>query len=166
MNRPIQPGLLEGNDVAREYKKQYASYKKELLAVLSAESGLSDPHDLVVYLTELYHPRLRIKQKVGARTRWSDYLNCAVAVEVDFLRVELSTRKSAIESLVDTLPWEKLVTNSKDPFGLFDKADKAGRKSKFYQILKQARLYSIKINDLPSYQKTVNSLVADALKKN
>jgi hypothetical protein len=166
MKKPTQPSLLADKTEARDYRKQYSSYKKELLEVLKAESGLSDPKDVVIYLAESYHPILRIKQKVGAKTRWGDFLNCAVAVEIDLLRNELSTRKSALESLVDKSPWRKLVINSKDPYGLFDKADKAGHKSKFYQILKQAYLYSAKINDLASYQKTVDSLINDAIKKN
>ena len=166
MKKPAQPGLLAKNSEVKEYSKQLASYKKEMLEVLRAESGLNDLQDLVVYLAEAYHPRLRIKQKVGAKTKWSDLLNCAVAVEVDILKKEYSTRKSAIENLTEMSPWKIIVRNSKDPLGLFDKADKAGRKSKFYPVLKQARLYSITIDDLSNYQKTINSLVIDAVKKN
>lgn len=166
MKKPTQPGLLADKAESRDYRKQYSTYKKELLEVLTAESGLSDPKDLAVYLAESYHPRLRIKQKVGAKTKWGDFLNCAVAVEIDLQRTELCTRKSALESLVDKSPWRNLVIGSKDPYGLLDKADKVGRKSNFYPILKQAYLYSAKINDIENYQKTIDGLINDAIKKN
>lgn len=166
MKRPMKPGLLALKKEVRQYQKNLGIYKNHLIAHMQEESGLIAPQDLVMYLAEKYHPKYSVKQKVGAKTKWSDLLNCIVAVEIEALRDEFGTRKAAIDYLAVTAPWNKLTKDSNDPSGLINKAVVVGKNSRFFSIVKKARLYAVHTGSLSSYQKDNVDLIREALKKN
>jgi hypothetical protein len=169
VKRPLKPALLASTQEKNQYLKEYAKYKKYIIKHIQSESALSDLSDLIVYLSETYHtdPKIRLKKKTGAKTKWSDYLNCAVAVEVDNLKIKNRTRSKALEILITKSAWNKLIPkNSKDPFGLFNKADKAARNSKLYPQMVKARLFSESTNDLDGYYKCIESAIQEVAKKN
>jgi hypothetical protein len=169
MKKPASLGLLASKQEINDSSKEYERYKKFIIEYVQQESGLSDPSELVVYLAETYHadPKIRLKRKTGAKIKWSDYLNCAIAVEVDNLKIKNKTRSKALEILTTKSVWHKLIPkNSKDPFGLFDKADKAARNSKLYPQMVKARLFSESTNDLDSYYKSIESAIREVAKKN
>ena len=169
MKKPIPLGLLAGKQEIKNYNEEYANYKKFMIEYIQQESGLADLSDLVVYLAETYHtdPKIRLKKKTGAKTKWSDYLNCVIAVEVDNLKIKNRTRLKSLEILTTKSPWNKLIPkNSKDPLGIFDKADKAARDSKLYPLTIKARLFSESTNDLDGYYKCIESAIKEVAKKN
>jgi hypothetical protein len=169
VKRPLKPGLLASDQEIDQYLTEYAKYKKYIIQHIQSESGLSDLSDLIVYLSETYHtdPKIRLKQKIGAKTKWSDWLNCSIAVEINHLRKQNITRIKALKALTNDPLWNKLIPkNSKDPQGLFDKADKAGKKLKLYPVMIKARLYSQEKNELDEYYESIESAIEEAVKKN
>jgi hypothetical protein len=166
MKKPIKPGLLATKKDVGQYQKDLNIYKSYLATLIHEESGLSSPQDLVMYLVEKYHPKYSIKQKVGAKTKWSDLLNCVIAVEIAALRAEFDTRQSTIDYIAATLPWKRLTKDSRDPYGLINKAATTGKKSKFFKIVQKARLHAVATGTLSQYQKDNDDLIREALKKN
>ena len=166
MKPPKELGLLATQEELSGVIEEWAKYKTFVTDAIKKESGLTRDIDLLLFVVHKYHPKLRIKQKIGAKTKWSELLNCVVAVEIDSLKHLKMNRKTAIETLLEKPMWDRLVKNSRDPYGLFDKADKVGRKSKLYPAARGARKYSEVTNTLIEYQKDIEELIADALKKN
>ena len=169
MKKPAPIGLLASNQEINNSAKEHAKYKQFIIEYMQQESELSDPSELVVYLAETYHtdPKIRLNKKTGAKTKWSDYLNCAIRVEVDNLKNKNITRSKAFEILTKKSPWNKLIPkNSKDPNEIFGKADQAARKSKLYPVMVRARLFSESTNDLESYYKNIESAIKEVAKKN
>jgi len=166
MKPPKKLGLLAMHGDLSEASKEHARYETFVTDLIKKESGLTRDIDLLLFVAEKYHPKLRIKKKIGAKTKWSELLNCMVAVEIDSLKRLKMNRKTAIETLLEKPMWNRLVKKSRDPYGLFDKADKAGRKSKLYLVAGNARKYSEVTNGLTEYQKDIEDLITDVLKKN
>lgn len=159
-------GLLASEDELLNMLKEQVKYQEFITDYVKQESGLTKTTDLIIYLAEKYHPKLRIKHKVGAKTKWNDHLNCIIASEVDSLKRKMPTRKAAIEALIHQPPWSRLLNGSKDPFGLLDKAEKAGKKSKFFIVVKHARKYAELTDTMADHQKSIEELINNALKKN
>ena len=65
-----------------KYDISVAKYKEYILKSLVKEVGSSALFDIIFYLAEKYHPTLKVKHKRGAKTKWSEYLNAMIAVEV------------------------------------------------------------------------------------
>ena len=166
MKPPKKLGLLAMHGDFSEASKEYARYETFITDLIKKESGLTRDIDLLLFVAEKYHPKLRTKKKVGAKTKWSELLNCMVAVEIDSLKRLKMNRKTAIEMLLEKPIWNRLVRDSRDPFGLFDKADKVGRKSRLYSVARDAQKYSEVTNTLTEHQKNIEELITEALKKN
>ena len=166
MKPPKELGLLATQEELSGVIEEWAKYKTFVTDAIKKESGLTRDIDLLLFVVHKYHPELRIKKKIGAKTKWSELLNCMVAVEIDSLKRLKVNRKTAIETLLEKPMWNKLVKNSRDPYGLFHNADKAGRKSKLYPVAGKARKYSEVANALIEYQKDIEDLITEALKKN
>jgi len=166
MKPPKKLGLLATQGDFSNASEEYARYETFVTDLIKKESGLTRDIDLLLFVAGKYHPKLRIKKKVGAKTKWSELLNCMVAVEIDSLKRLKMNRMTAIETLLEKPMWNKLVKNSRDPYGLFNNADKAGRKSKLYPVAGKARNYFEVTNALTEYQKDIENLITEALKKN
>ena len=166
MKPPRKIGLLATQEELSEYQEDRAKYEIFVTNFIKSESGFFKDIDLLLFLAENYHPKLRMKKKVGAKTKWDDHLNTVIAVEIDSLKKICSTRKKAIEQLIADPLWASLVKNSKDPFSLIDKADKAGHKKKhIYNVYKEARQYAIETNSLDKYKKEIAKGIQNASRK-
>jgi hypothetical protein len=77
---------------------------------------ITDPIDLVIYLTEKYHPEFNIKSR-GRAIRWTPFIKALLAVEIDHLRANgIKSRKEAAKSLTENEIWRRMSPpyNSRD----------------------------------------------------
>lgn len=166
MKPPKKIGLLATQEELEEYQEDRTKYELFVTNFIKSESGLSRDIDLLIFLAEKYHPKLQKKKKVGAKTKWDDHLNTVIAVEIDSLKKVCGTRKNAIEQLISDPLWAFLIKNSKDPFSLFDKADKAGhKKNHIFNVYRDARQYAIETNSLDEYKKEIAWEIKNASRK-
>lgn len=140
MNKPRRPlkgvnALLQGKP-QKEYENSINDYLLRLFSEISKEAGTSDPYALVIYLAEQYHPNFISKNKRGAKLKWNPLLKAMLSVSVDSLHKSNEPRKTAIFQLLNHGAWALLVKESTNPFDIFEKAYKEGKKSSLYGFAK------------------------------
>ena len=114
---------------------EVAKYEEFVLRTLIDEVGSPKPFDIIFHLAEKYHPKLKVKFKRGVKTKWGDYLNAMIAVEVQSYRDTGMLLKEAVWKVSKENRWKPLFRKASDKgIGLINKAYKSGKKSNSYKI--------------------------------
>jgi hypothetical protein len=165
MIKPKPLGLLATQE---EFKNQLVleeQYKKELITKLLIEQQSKSLDELVIKLAEKFHPKYKIKEKRGAKVKWSSYLKALLSLEIKNLQKSGASRKVAIHRLLDKSSWSKLTKNSKDPFELLSGMDKEGKKTKLYSALEMSYAFSVLKKDTDNWKEMVETSIKEALAK-
>jgi hypothetical protein len=144
-----------------------AKYKEYILRTLIEEVGSPAPFDIIFHLIEKYHPILKVKHKRGVKTKWGDYLNAMIAVEVQTYRDSGMMLKEAVWEVSKENRWKALFRKTTDKgIQLINKAYKSGKKSDSYPIaLKSHYLSKIGVPEF-KWDKTAAKMVRQALSQN
>jgi hypothetical protein len=154
-------------DIGSESLNSLLIYKKGVVDLIRQESGMTNLSDLVLYMYMVYHPNWRPTKKRGAKIKWSEFLNCAIAAEVNGLKNRNRTRNSVIHEMSGDSRWSKLIKkDSKDPIGNISAAEKDGKKLALYPIMVKARKFAIDNDDLNRYYSHIDLAIKKAIKKN
>lgn len=150
----------------RKHDTKVAKYREFVLTSLIKEVGSSEPFEIIFHLGEKYHPTLKVKHKRGAKTKWGDYLNAMIAVEVQYHRDSGLLLKEAIWKVSEENRWKVLLKNTSDKgLALIDKAYKNGKKLDSYSLA----LKCFKLNNLGdplfNWDETASKMVKRALNK-
>ena len=166
-----KPNNLSLSDMLRfsaeDYRKHdiaVAKYKEHVLKALIEEVGSSAPFDIIFYLTEKYHPILKVRNKRGAKTKWSSYLNAMIAVEVQAHRDNGLMLKEAVWKVSKENRWKALFRKTSDKgIELVNKAYKSGKKSDSYSIASKS--YYLSKQGVPEFKwdETAKKMVGRAL---
>lgn len=151
----------------RNHDIKVAKYREFVLASLIKEVGSSAPYEIIFHLAEKYHPTLKVKHKRGAKTKWGDYLNAMIAVEVQAHRDSGLLLKEAIWKVSKENRWKALLKGASDKgLALINKAYKNGKKLDSYSLA----LKFFKLNDVDdplfNWDETALRMVNRALNKN
>lgn len=142
-------------------------YREGVIDLIRQESGLTDLSDLILYMYLVYHPNWTPQKRRGAKIKWSDFLNSAVAAEVHALKSKHKSRHSVIEDMACDPRWAKMIKkDSKSPFDNISGAEKDGKKLDLYKPMVSARKFAVDNNDLNRYYKYIDLAIQKALKKN
>jgi hypothetical protein len=143
------------------------SYREGVINYIMEESGKTSLSDLVLYMYVMYHPNCIPTKKRGAKTKWNEFLNCAVAAEVNALKSRKKNRKTVIDEMTLDPRWKKLIKeSSKDPSGNLSSAEKDGKKLALYPLMVNARKFAVENDDLVRYYKHIDLEIRKATKKN
>lgn len=143
------------------------SYREGVINYIMEESGKTSLSDLVLYMYVMYHPNCIPTKKRGAKAKWSEFLNCAVAAEVNILKNRKMNRKTVIDEMTLDPRWKKLIKkDSKDPFGNISSAEVDGKKLALYQYMVDARKFAVENDELDRYYKYVDLAIKKATQKN
>lgn len=123
---------------------------------------ITDPIDLVVYLTENYHPAFNIKSR-GRTTRWSPLIKAMLAVEIDELKAAgIKSRKEAAKLLTEHEIWKRMAppfnkrdkTAGADQFEAADKAIRRNEKDLYESVQRLFKKY-LAASDLKGWNRSV-----------
>jgi hypothetical protein len=165
MIKPKPLGLLATKEELKNNLALEKQYKEELITKLLIEQQSKSLDELVIKLAEKFHPKYKIKEKRGAKVKWSSYLKALLSLEIKNLQNSGASRKVAIHRLLDKSSWSKLTKNSIDPFELLSGMDKEGKKTPFYQALEKSYAYSVLKKDTDSWKEMVETSIREALVK-
>ncbi len=147
-----------------KYDISVAKYKEYILKSLVKEVGSSALFDIIFYLAEKYHPTLKVKHKRGAKTKWSEYLNAMIAVEVQSHRNAGLLLKEAVWKVSKENRWTNLFKKTSDKgVQLINRAYKNGKKSKSYEIAFKSYKLSKEGDPLFKWDETASRMVKRAL---
>jgi hypothetical protein len=148
----------------QEHDIAVARYKEYVLRTLIEEVNSSEPFEIIFYLAEKYHPKLKLKHKRGAKTKWADYLNAMIAVEVQSHRDSGLLLKEAVWKVSKENRWKSLFKKTSDKgIGLINKAYKNGKKLDTYPIALKS--YYLSNQGVPEFKwdETAKKMVERAL---
>jgi hypothetical protein len=127
---------------------------------------ITDPIDLVIYLTENYHPAFNIKAR-GRATRWSPLIKAMLAVEIDQLKATgIKSRKEAAKLLTEHEIWKRMAplfnkrdkTAGADQFETADKEIRRNGKDTYESVQKLCKKY-LAANDLKGWNRSVSKAI-------
>lgn len=137
MKKPKSPAPLASNIEIKKYKDELNEYYSFLLKKIQEESNLKDPISIVIYLCEKYHPDLKIKEKRGAKTKWSNLLKATLAVDLEAKKKKGESNKTAIYELISSPNWAKMFKKSNSTADLVKNLSLNGKKDKLsYKLVK------------------------------
>jgi hypothetical protein len=141
-------------------------YREGVINYIMEESGKTSLPDLVLYMYVMYHPNWIPTKRRGAKTKWSEFLNCAVAAEVNALKDRKKNRKTVIDEMTVDPRWKKLIKeSSKHPSENISCAEKDGKKLALYPLMVNARKFAVENDDLVRYYKHIDLEIRKAIKK-
>ena len=123
---------------------------------------ITDPYDLVIYLTEKYHPAFNIKVR-GRPPRWTPFIKALLAVEIDRLKAAgIKSRKEAAKLLTEHETWKSMTplfnsrnkTAGADQFEREDKEIRRKEKDLYESVQKRHKKY-LATNDLEGWNRLV-----------
>jgi hypothetical protein len=123
---------------------------------------ITDPINLVIYLTEKYHPAFNIKVR-GRSTRWTPYIKALLAVEIDHLKATgTKSRREAAKLLTEHEVWKSMTppfnrrdkTAGADQFEAVDKEIRRKEKVLYESVKKIHKKYLV-ANDLKTWNRSV-----------
>jgi hypothetical protein len=131
VKRPDSPSLLASDEAWDKYRADLYQYFSELLRNIEEESNLKDPTQIIFYLCEKYHPKYKLKEKKGAKTKWDSLLKATLFVDLEARKKRHPLVKSAIYELINDPIWSKMFKNSDSPFDLVKTLSAEGKRDKF-----------------------------------
>lgn len=153
-------------DDHRKHDEEVAKYQLYVLKRVCEEAQSKDLIEIIFYLTEKFHPTLKIRHKRGAKTKWAEFLNAMIAVEVQSNRDSGILLKEAIWKVAKENRWKALIKNTSDEgYGLINRAYKNGKKNKSYIVAKKAYALSEKGEKPFNWDETARNTVKKALSK-
>lgn len=161
--KPRGIGLLATHEEVEIYLQNHRQYKKNVIEYLLDKYSMDSMENLVLYMAETFEQDFIIHKKRGAKTKWNELLNCLVAHEIQTIKSFGISQKTAIYELLGQPRWQTLVKYSIDQHGLISKANKAGKKSKFFSsILKYHKFLKI-TNTLDEWNRLIDSYIEEAM---
>lgn len=137
MKKPKSPALLADDIEFKRYRDELYKYYSYLLEEIQEESNLKDPTSIVIYLCEKYHPNLKIKEKRGAKIKWSSLLKATLTIDLESRKKKHRLVKNAIYELIQDPNWAKMFKQSDSTFELIKKLSLDGKKDKLsYKLVK------------------------------
>ena len=144
IKKPESPNLADyvrGNEEIINQKWQaVANYRKKLFDAVAEEFATTSAEELVILLTEKYHPDLRQNQKQGRKKKWTPKIEVMLAVFIQ-LRLEEGGASSIDDDIMKILTWEPWKQfaekgNKQEVLSLdtFRKHQDAGKKSDLFQF--------------------------------
>jgi hypothetical protein len=134
--KPKKPALLADDSTLKEYEKAQSKYIEKMFDTILRESKVKTLPEVLIYLCETYHPDFIIKEKRGAKTKWSDYLKAILAVDLDVRKKKHKQIKAAIIELCDDKYWSKMFIDNKSPLELIRLIAKGGKSNMHYKLVK------------------------------
>ncbi len=143
MKKITKPKKLKDYDYLRmtaieidEHNNKSKEYREFIINELAKESGCTDLVDMLFYVVENYHDKLRQRAKQGRMFKWTPNICSILAVEI---KHRDGTVDEAIEKLLTHPTWKKLIAKNDDGFESFKSNYKKGRNFKkefsFYEKL-------------------------------
>lgn len=170
MNKPKNLTLVDllrftAQDHLR-HDEEVARYQLHILNTLSEEAQSKDAIEIIFYLAEKYHPDLKVRNKRGAKTKWSQYLNAMVAAEVEAHRGQGISVKESVWKVAQEIRWRALVKNTKDKgYELINKAYKSGKNNPSFKLAQKEYELSKQGVKLFNWDEAAKKMVEKALFK-
>ena len=116
--------------------QEFRDYESYVVGELVKEFGTGTLGQLLIMVTEKYHPKLKIKETKGAKKIWNDFLCALVAVEINTRRKSGDSLKKVVNDLCKEPIWKQFVRGI-DGEEQFKKVYKDGKKSRYFRIANQ-----------------------------
>ena len=107
---------IRGQDAINKKKLAQNQYEEYILTNLVREFGTSSIGELLFYVVEKYHPKLKVKQQKGVKQQWSQLLGAIIKTEVDARRSRKASLKVVIKELEKDPIWAPFIASSEDQF--------------------------------------------------
>ncbi len=131
MKKIIKPRKLKNYDLLRmtpierdEHNNKSKEYREFIINELAKESGCTNLPDMLFYVVEKYHEKLRQRAKQGRVSKWTRDICSMLAVEI---KHRDGTVDEAIEKLLKHPIWKKLIDENRDGFESFKSNYKKGQ---------------------------------------
>ncbi len=161
--KPREIGLLATHEEIKTYLQKHHQYKKDVVQHLLYKYSIDSMEDLILYMAETFEEEFITHKKRGAKTKWNELLSSLVAYETQNLTSLGTSQKTAIYQLLAQPRWQILVKNSIDQHGLISKANKVGKKSKFFPIVVNCHKFLKHTNNLDDWNKLIDSFIQEAM---
>jgi hypothetical protein len=169
MKKIIKPRKLKNYDLLRmtpieinEHNNKSKEYREFIINELAKESGCTNLPDMLFYVVEKYHEKLRQRAKQGRTFKWTRHVCSMLAVEI---KHRDGTVDEAIEKLLIHPTWKKLIAKNDDGFETFKRNYKKGRNFKEeYSLSENLYLHHSKEEWNLMVEKAVNKAIGETTK--
>lgn len=161
--KPKEVGLLATHQEIELYLHQDSKYKKDAVEYLLNKYAIDSLENLIIHMAEMYEQEFIIHKKRGAKTKWSELLNCLVAHEIQDIKSTGISQKTAIYELLTHSRWQSLVKKSIDQHGLISKANKVGKKSRFFSSVTNYHKFLKQTHNLDEWNQLIDSYIKEAM---
>lgn len=111
--------LLRAKDInalVAENAKAQSEYEKHILTELVKEFGTASLGELLICVVEKHHKTLKVKDKPGAKEKWSPLLCAMIKAEVDAKRQSSNSLKAVIQELSKDPLWKVFIGDNDESF--------------------------------------------------
>lgn len=161
--KPKEIALLATHEEIEIYLQNHYQYKKSVIEYLLDKYSMDSMENLLLYMAETFEQDFVIHKKRGAKTKWKELLNCLVAHEIQNIKSLGTSQKTAIYQLLSQPRWQTLVKNSTDQHGLISKANKVGKKSKFFTSVDKCHKFLKHTNRIDDWNELIDSHIKEAI---
>jgi len=167
VKRPKSPAPLASDEERSKFEEDLYSYRHELLQKLQDESKSTDLLQIIFYLCDNYHPKYKLKEKKGAKTKWDSLLKATLFVDLEARKKRHPLVKSAIYELINDPIWSKMFKNKDTAFDLVKTLSAEGKRDKVYcKLAKMVHEDCLKggIRFLENWETFIKDSIDDCLK--